>query len=60
MRREPPFLIALLFAWQFTAAAQSNGGVTVIDNPGGGTIAYAQMPHAEAIAIGCGSFGEGK
>jgi hypothetical protein len=27
-----------------TAGAQSNAGVTVINNPGGGTIAYAQMP----------------
>jgi hypothetical protein len=26
------------------AGAQSNNGVTVINNPGGGTIAYAQMP----------------
>jgi hypothetical protein len=44
MRHQHLFLIALLFAWPFTAAAQSNSGVTVIDNPGGGTIAYAQMP----------------
>jgi hypothetical protein len=44
MRRQHLFLIALSFAWPFTAAAQSSSGVTVIDNPGGGTIAYAQMP----------------
>ena len=31
-------------AWSQTAGAQSNDGVTVINNPGGGTIAYAQMP----------------
>jgi hypothetical protein len=34
MRRQCLFLIALLFAWPCTAGAQSNGGVTVIDNPG--------------------------
>jgi len=44
MRRYSLFLMALLFAWSFTAEAQSYGGVTVIENPGGGTIAYAQMP----------------
>lgn len=34
----------ILVAWCLSAGAQSNGGVTVIDNPGGGTVAYAQMP----------------
>ena len=35
---------AVLLAWCLSAGAQSNKGVTVIDNPGGGTVAYAQMP----------------
>ena len=36
---------AVLLALCLSAAgAQPNNGVTVIDNPGGGTIAYAQMP----------------
>jgi hypothetical protein len=38
------YLLALVFACPLTAFAQASGGVTVIDNPGGGTIAYAQMP----------------
>jgi hypothetical protein len=37
-------LMAGFVAWCQTAGAQSNNGVTVINNPGGGTIAYAQMP----------------
>jgi hypothetical protein len=44
MRRQHLFLIASLFAWAFAVGAQPYGGVTVIENPGGGTIAYAQMP----------------
>jgi len=44
MRPQHLFMIALLFAWPLIGAAQSNSGVTVIDNPGGGTIVYAQMP----------------
>lgn len=35
---------AVLLAWCLSAGAQSSNGVTVIDNPGGGTVAYAQMP----------------
>jgi hypothetical protein len=35
---------AVLFAWCLSAGAQSTSGVTVIDNPGGGTVAYALMP----------------
>ncbi|HWZ62398.1 MAG TPA: hypothetical protein VNX02_05205 [Steroidobacteraceae bacterium] len=35
---------AVLFAWCLSAGAQSSNGVTVIDNPGGGSVAYAQMP----------------
>jgi hypothetical protein len=41
------FLLMLmvgLAAWSQTAGAQTNNGITVINNPGGGTIAYAQMP----------------
>ncbi len=37
-------LMVGFMAWSQTAGAQSNSGVTVITNPGGGTIAYAQMP----------------
>ena len=44
MRLFPLMLMAGLVAWSQAAGAQSNNGVTVIDNPGGGTIAYAQMP----------------
>ena len=40
----PLMLMFGLVAWSQTAGAQSNNGVTVINNPGGGTIAYAQMP----------------
>src|ERR1700689_3571668 len=44
MRRLQLISSAVVFAWCLAAGAQSNNGVTVIDNPGGGTIAYAQMP----------------
>jgi hypothetical protein len=44
MRRRELISSAVLLAWCLSAAAQSNSGVTVIDNPGGGTVAYAQMP----------------
>jgi len=44
MRRVQQISSAVLLAWCLSAGAQSNRGVTVIDNPGGGTVAYAQMP----------------
>jgi hypothetical protein len=44
MRLLPLMLMVGFMAWSQTAGAQSNGGVTVITNPSGGTIAYAQMP----------------
>jgi hypothetical protein len=44
MRRLQVISSAILFAWCLSAGAQSNNGVTVIDNPGGGTVAYALMP----------------
>jgi hypothetical protein len=44
MRLLPLMLMVGFVAWSQTAGAQSNSGVTVINNPGGGTIAYAQMP----------------
>jgi hypothetical protein len=44
MRRLQIIPSAILFAWCLSAGAQPNNGVTVIDNPGGGTVAYAQMP----------------
>jgi hypothetical protein len=44
MRPLPRMLMVGFLAWFQTAGAQSNNGVTVINNPGGGTIAYAQMP----------------
>jgi hypothetical protein len=44
MRRLQLISSAALIAWCLSAGAQSNNGVTVIDNPGGGTVAYARMP----------------
>jgi hypothetical protein len=45
MRLLPQMMLIVGFvAWSQTARAQSGSGVTVINNPGGGTIAYAQMP----------------
>jgi hypothetical protein len=44
MRRLQLISSAVIFAWCLSAGAQSNNGVTVIDNPGGGTVAYAQLP----------------
>ena len=44
MRLLPLMLMVGFVAWSQTAGAQSNNGVTLINNPGGGTIAYAQMP----------------
>jgi hypothetical protein len=44
MRALPLMLMGGFMAWSHAAGAQSNGGVTLITNPGGGTIAYAQMP----------------
>jgi hypothetical protein len=49
MRRLHRILSAVLLALPLTAGAQSNRVVTVIDNPGGGTIAYAQMPHQHTL-----------
>jgi hypothetical protein len=44
MRLLALILMVGFLAWSQTAGAQSNNGVTLINNPGGGTIAYAQMP----------------
>jgi hypothetical protein len=44
MRLLPLMLMVGFVACSQTAGAQANNGVTVINNPGGGTIAYAQMP----------------
>jgi hypothetical protein len=44
MRRLQLISCAVISAWCLSAGAQSNNGVTVIDNPGGGTVAYAQLP----------------
>ncbi|MGB6486169.1 MAG: hypothetical protein WBE91_04740 [Steroidobacteraceae bacterium] len=49
MRRLHLILSAVLLALPLAAGAQSNRVVTVIDNPGGGTIAYAQMPHQHTL-----------
>ena len=43
------FFAAALMAGPIVAYPQSNAGVTVIDNPGGGTIAYAQMPAQHTV-----------
>jgi hypothetical protein len=54
MRRLHLILSAVLLVLPLAAAAQSNRAVTVIDNPGGGTIAYARMPRQHTLqgAIG--------
>jgi hypothetical protein len=54
MRRLHLIFSAVLLALPLAAGAQSNRAVTVIDNPGGGTIAYARMPHQHTLqgAIG--------
>jgi hypothetical protein len=44
MRLFPQLLLIGCMAASQTVCAQSNTGVTVINNPGGGTIAYAEMP----------------
>jgi hypothetical protein len=49
MRGLYPILSAALLALPLTAGAQSNHAVTVIDNPGGGTIAYASMLHQHTL-----------
>ena len=51
MRLLPLILMAGFVAWSQTAAAQSNNGITVINNPGGGTIAYAQMPAQHTLQV---------
>ena len=49
MRRLYLSLSAVLLALPLTVGAQSNHVVTVIDNPGGGIIAYASMPHQHSL-----------
>jgi hypothetical protein len=49
MRRLPLVLSAVLLALPLSSGAQSHRVVTVIDNPGGGTIAYARMPHQQSL-----------
>jgi hypothetical protein len=44
MLRVPPGIVSILMAVPLFAATQSFPSVTVLDHPGGGTIAYAQMP----------------
>jgi hypothetical protein len=44
MHRVSLRIVPLLMAAPLLAATQSFPGVTVLDHPGGGTIAYAQMP----------------
>jgi len=53
MRRLILTFTPIMLLWTI-AQAQSDRGVTLIDNPGGGTIAYAQMPaqHTLRDAIG--------
>jgi hypothetical protein len=54
MHRVPLLLVSILLAAPLLAAARSFPGVTVLDHPGGGTIAYSQMPaqHTVQGAIG--------
>jgi hypothetical protein len=49
MHRPRLLLAAALMAGPIVAYSQSNAGVTVIDNPGGGTIAYAQLPAQHSV-----------
>jgi hypothetical protein len=44
MRRLQVISRTFICAWCLNVGAQPNNGVTVIDNPGGGTVAYAQLP----------------
>lgn len=43
------FFAAASMAGPIVAYPQSNAGVPVIDNPGGGTIAYAQLPVQHSV-----------
>jgi hypothetical protein len=54
MHRVPLLIVSTLIAAPLLAATQSFPGVTLLDHPGGGTIAYAQMPaqHTTQGAIG--------
>jgi hypothetical protein len=49
MHRVPLRIISLLMAVPLLAATQSFPGVTVLNHPGGGTIAYAQMPAQHTV-----------
>ncbi len=42
-------IVPILLALPLLAAVQSFPGVTVLDHPGGGTIAYAQMPMQHTV-----------
>jgi hypothetical protein len=44
MRRVLLLMLSILMAAPLLAATQAFPGVTVLDHPGGGTIAYAQLP----------------
>jgi hypothetical protein len=49
MHRVTPSIVPILMAAPLLAAAQSYPGVTVLNHPGGGTIAYAQMPAQHTV-----------
>jgi hypothetical protein len=53
MQRVPLWIVSILMAAPLLAATQSFPGVTVLNHPGGGTIAYARMPaqHTASGAI---------
>lgn len=48
------FFAAALIASPIVAYPQSNAGVTVIENPGGGSIAYAQLPAQHTVQSAMG------
>jgi hypothetical protein len=49
MQRASLWMVSLFMAVPVLAATQSFPGVTVLDHPGGGTIAYAEMPAQHTV-----------
>jgi hypothetical protein len=49
VNRVPLSIVSILMAVPLLAATQSFPGVTVLDHPGGGTLAYAQMPAQHTV-----------
>jgi len=49
MRHAAVRIVSILMAVTLLGATQSVPGVTVLGHPGGGTIAYAQMPAQHTV-----------